>query len=117
MLRKLPPHRTNLSSGRWEGLEEDLAHASASVAFVEDDAIAVDLLEYCAFLADEIEANERLDLFADEEDVRIEQLAPYAVEALDAILRHRVLNERTESAFGAIRASLEAITPAFCFAA
>lgn len=110
--------RTNAPSGTWDDLEQQIVWAATLLWETPGSStLSDDLLAFTAFLAREVEITESLDLTADEEWRRFEQLAPRAAAALDEISRELLVDEVSEpspaaralaSAFAAIRAQLAA---------
>ncbi len=105
--------RTSASCEAWDDLEQDVARAVALLwkVPVTSATLADDLLAFCAFVARELEVTASMNLDASEEWARLEQLAPRAVGALDAVTEllraHAESNAATRalaSVFGAIRA-------------
>lgn len=82
-------HRVNRLCGHesaWDPLKKKLVRAVMTLSVVGTDSTPLTdgLAAYCAFLAGELELNEALDLPAEEEEARLRQFAPHALEALDA---------------------------------
>lgn len=106
--------RRHGSSSAWDRLEHLVALASTALWENGDgsDALSEDLGAFCAFLARELEINEQLDLPADKDRARLRELAPRALDALDAITGPLVVEESRPHlralarVFGNLRAEL-----------
>ncbi len=86
--RALRTIRTTTPSSEWDCLERHVTRTATvlwEIALKPVDA-RDDLLAYCAFLAREIELTESLDLNADLEWKRLQDLAPRALVALDELV-------------------------------
>lgn len=112
--------RRNGSRSAWDRLEQLVAHASTSLWENCDltESLGEDLAGYCAFLARELEINEQLDLEPEKDAARLRELAPRALDQLDAITAPLILGESQPQVrflartFGAIRAELLAASGA-----
>jgi len=87
--RVLRSIRTSEPSPYWDRLEHVVQNAATllwelSSASVHMD-VSDDLLAFCAFLARELEVTEGLDLTAEAECIRLTELAPRALAALNEI--------------------------------
>lgn len=84
--RALREQRTRAGSAEWDILERDLARATAVLWETASNLPLHDeLLAWCAFFAREMEVTESLGLDAPREVERLRKIAPYALEALDAL--------------------------------
>jgi len=103
------------SSGAWDRLAAALAHAAAVLRTVSSPSSFVDeLFAYAAFLARELEVTESLALEPVAELDRLYRIAPFALEALDALSLPFLGPDADDdpevralaSAFGALRGEL-----------